>query len=295
MLNIPTGGPRDRGRRQFLIVAMGVGTGVVIVFSLVYAVSVLQWGQEDARKSAQQAQVAEQVQAEAQLEAARPRTRVVVARATVVPGTLLDSADFELREIAGGIYKDTLTSLEGLEGKMLSVPKHDGQMISSRELYDPSELTATAEIIAAEISPANVTVGDTLFIKVVVKNTSDRPLRTMGPEPGSTYETNNNPIIVMSATGQQPQFEGSPFGKWRVGIGWTGLDSTEPRYRWGLGADLAPGATTTVTGRIKITRYFEPTHFWVALMREPDTVMQNGAGMTVITSLPENIVRPPGR
>lgn len=58
-------------------------------------------------------------------------------------------------------------------------------------------------------------------------------------------------------------------------------------YRWGLGGELAPGATTTVTGGIKITSYFEPTHYWAALIQEPTTV-QNGVGMTVITSLPQN-------
>jgi hypothetical protein len=37
-------------------------------------------------------------------------------------------------------------------------------------------------------------------------------------------------------------------------------------YRWGLGGDLAPGATTTVTGHVKITQDFKATNFWAALI-----------------------------
>jgi hypothetical protein len=39
-------------------------------------------------------------------------------------------------------------------------------------------------------------------------------------------------------------------------------------------------------GEIRITKYFEPTHFWVALIQEPNRVVEDGAGLTVITSLP---------
>ena len=60
-------------------------------------------------------------------------------------------------------------------------------------------------------------------------------------------------------------------------------------YRWGLGGDLAPGATTTVTGHVKITQDFKTTNFWAALVNEPSTIVQTGVGMTLITSLPENL------
>src|SRR5262249_34719584 len=59
-------------------------------------------------------------------------------------------------------------------------------------------------------------------------------------------------------------------------------------YRWGLGADLAPGATTTVTGYLKITQDFKPTTFWTALVDEPGRILQEGTGMQLVTSLPEN-------
>jgi Flp pilus assembly protein CpaB len=139
---------------------------------------------------------------------------------------------------------------------------------------------AAGQIIATEISPTNAKVGDTLDIAITVKNTSDKPLQTMGPQPGFTY--------VQGQTYFTQQFASDP-GKWRVAIGSAGLDTTDLPYRWGLGGDLAPGATTTVTGHVKITQDFKATNFWSALVNEPSTVIQSGVGMTLVTSLPQNL------
>jgi Flp pilus assembly protein CpaB len=146
-------------------------------------------------------------------------------------------------------------------------------------LASPLE-AAAAEILATEISPTNVKVGDTLTVKITIKNTSDKPLQTMGPAPGFTY--------VQGQTYYTQQFASQP-GKWRVAIGSAGLDSTELPYRWGLGADLAPGASTTVTGQIKLTADFRATNFWAAIVSEPAKIVQNGVGITLITAMPENV------
>lgn len=139
---------------------------------------------------------------------------------------------------------------------------------------------AAGQIIATEINPTNTKVGDTLDVKITVRNTSDKPLQTMGPEPGFTY--------VQGQTYFTQQFASDP-GKWRVALATAGLDSTELPYRWGLGGDLAPGTTTTVTGHIKITQDFKTTNFWAALVNEPSTIVQTGVGMTLVTSLPQNL------
>jgi Flp pilus assembly protein CpaB len=146
-------------------------------------------------------------------------------------------------------------------------------------LGNPIAATA-AEILATEISPTNVKVGDTVTVKITIRNTSDKPLQTMGPQPGFTY--------VQGQTYFTQQFASQP-GKWRVGIGSAGLDSTELPYRWGLGADLAPGVSTTVTGQIKVTADFKATNFWAAIVEEPAKIVQNGVGMTLITAMPENV------
>ena len=137
---------------------------------------------------------------------------------------------------------------------------------------------AAGQIIATEISPTNVSVGDTIDIKITVKNTSDKPLQTMEPHPDFTY--------VQGQTYFTQGYATDP-GKWRVGIGSAGLDSTDLPYRWGLGGDLAPGATTTVTGHVKVTQDFKATNFWAALISEPNTIQS--AGTTLITSLPQNL------
>jgi Flp pilus assembly protein CpaB len=146
-------------------------------------------------------------------------------------------------------------------------------------LANPIEVAA-GQIIATEISPTNTKVGDTIDVKITVKNTSDKPLQSMGPEPGYTY--------VQGQTYFTQQFASDP-GKWRVAIGTAGLDATEMPYRWGLGGDLAPGASTTVTGHIKVTQDFKTTNFWAALVNEPSTIVQTGVGMTLVTSLPDNL------
>jgi hypothetical protein len=84
------------------------------------------------------------------------------------------------------------------------------------------------------------------------------------------------------------QYAAEP-GKWRVAVGTAGLDATELPYRWGLGGDLAPGATTSITGQIKMTQDFKTTNFWAALVEEPSKVVQTGVGMPLVTSLPENL------
>jgi Flp pilus assembly protein CpaB len=139
---------------------------------------------------------------------------------------------------------------------------------------------ASAEIIAVELSPTNVRVGDSLHVKITVKNTSDKSLQTQGPAPGYAY--------VQGQTYYAQQFPSEP-GKWRVGVGSAGLDATELPFRWGLGGDLAPGASTTVEGEIKVIYDFKPTNFWAAVVEEPTKVVQNGAGVTMISALPENV------
>lgn len=146
-------------------------------------------------------------------------------------------------------------------------------------LISPLQVAA-GQIIATEISPTNTKVGDTLEVKITVRNTSDKPLQTMGPEPGYTY--------IQGQTYFTQQFASEP-GKWRVAVGSAGLDSTDLPYRWGLGGDLAPGATTTITGHIKVTQDFKATNFWAALVNEPSTVAQTGVGMTLVSSLPQNL------
>ena len=44
-----------------------------------------------------------------------------------------------------------------------------------------------------------------------------------------------------------------------------------------------------ITGYIKVAQEFKPTQFWAALVIEPSTVVQTGVGMTLATSVRDNL------
>ena len=295
-------GPRTRRLRAVLLglaIGLGVDLGMLIGAGLTLR-SLQQSAEEQARQvqQAQQAEQAHQAELEAQQAAARPRVQVVVARRDVAAGVVLNADDFEVREVRADVVSpDVLTSLDQLRGKVLAGPVHEGSVISSSGLYEPAELTATPEITAAEITPTNVTVGDVLSIKVTVKNTSSIPLRTAEPVPGFTYPRGENVRMACrdTPTAHSCGQIGAPYASWRVAVASADPDGTDLPYRWGLGGDLAPEATTTVTGQITVAQYFESRRFWVALVQEPSRIVQNGVGMTLVTSLPgtaANVPRP---
>ena len=139
---------------------------------------------------------------------------------------------------------------------------------------------ATAVITGVEISPTNARAGDTLTVKVTVKNVSTEVIKTQAPEPEYTY-----------VQGQTYHAQGfvSETGKLRVGLNMDGQTSVPFPYRWGLGADLQPGASTTVTGFVKLTYDLKPTNFWAGLIQEPATVVQDNVGTTTVTVVPANV------
>jgi hypothetical protein len=126
-----------------------------------------------------------------------------VAKTPVVAaGAPLDPNNFEPRVVQADSDAATAVKLVGeLQGKILSQPAQPGNPISANNLYDPSELTSTAEIIAAEISPTSVMVGGTLCIRVTVKNMSKRRLRTMGRGPGFAHELGPPPARTLQSPG----------------------------------------------------------------------------------------------
>ncbi|HVC34463.1 MAG TPA: Flp pilus assembly protein CpaB [Chloroflexota bacterium] len=137
----------------------------------------------------------------------------------------------------------------------------------------------TALIESVEISPTNAKPGDILTVKIAVKNTSDKPIQSQAPDPKYTY--------VQGTTYYSQKFP-SQDGKFRVGINFDGQASAPFPYRWGFGGDLAPGATTTVIGYIKLTYDIKPTNFWAGLIQEPEKVLQDNEGTTLVTVLPVN-------
>lgn len=135
-----------------------------------------------------------------------------------------------------------------------------------------------AIITSVSISPSNVAVGDVITVRITVKNTSNLPISSQGPDPTYTYQ-------------QDQTFHSAGFpsesGRVRVGVSFADTPLPFP-YRWGFGGELAPGATATIVGQIKVTRDFKPTSFWAGLIREPSTTLQDNQGLTTVAALPVN-------
>jgi hypothetical protein len=126
---------------------------------------------------------------------------------------------------------------------------------------------------AAQWSAPIVKLGDTLTFTCTIRNIGTVPVRTKGPEPGTTYRMDENYNSL-----QQPE---EP-GLFRVGLDFEGNSAgRQYPFRWQLGRDdeltvingekyLMPGQTATVTGSVVVnekTVRVEP-YFWLGLIHE---------------------------
>ncbi len=146
------------------------------------------------------------------------------------------------------------------------------------------------EIVNAAVqwSAPIVKMGDTLAFTCTVKNIGTVPVRTKGPEPGTTYSMDEN-----FNTEDQPEEPGI----FRVGMDYEGnsLGRTYP-FRWQLGHDdeltvidgekyLMPGQTTTVTGALQVNEKMVRVapYFWMGLIHENVWIVQDRVEYTQIT------------
>jgi len=129
----------------------------------------------------------------------------------------------------------------------------------------------------AEFRPTIVPLGSTLTFTVTVANLGTVPIRTKGPEPGTTYTTSEN----FNTLG----FYEEP-GIFRIGVDFEGnSQGRKYPYRWQIGKTseltkrvidgkeylyLMPGKKATITGHIRITdKPPRPVVFyWVGLVHE---------------------------
>jgi hypothetical protein len=135
-----------------------------------------------------------------------------------------------------------------------------------------------AEIISPAIgdtlalNTTAVVLCDTLTFSITVENYGTTPIRTTGPAPGATYDSDWNYNTLGWPTES---------GAWRVAIGYENEISNYP-FRWALGqtADLEkigehyylmPGARAVVTGSIRVVGPFgdrNPQPMWAGLIHE---------------------------
>ena len=144
---------------------------------------------------------------------------------------------------------------------------------------------------AAKFEPEVLALGGTLTFTCTVKNIGTVPVRTKGPEPGTTYTTSEN----FNTLGEYEE----P-GIFRVGLDYEGNSSGRVYpFRWQLGMDdelttvqtdlgpqkyLMPGQTVTVVGHLQVIDQpvkIEP-YYWIGLMHEQVWIVQDRVEPTQI-------------
>ena len=137
-------------------------------------------------------------------------------------------------------------------------------------------VSASPIILQAGFSPAALQVGQTLNVSITVKNNGTDALPTTGPVPGFVYDEGD--------TFYSRGFPGIA-NAFRVGVDFSTRSGIDHPYRWGLGAPLGPGQTTTVTGAIRL-KTPQAVKYWAGLVNEQVAWMQDNLGTQTITVTP---------
>ncbi len=139
----------------------------------------------------------------------------------------------------------------------------------------PPPPTGNPTILAASFAPQNLQTGQMLNVSVTVRNDTNVPLATQGPNPGFTYLEGES-FRSHGFLEQRDAF--------RVGIDFEGraANTIDHPYRWGFGAPLQPGETRVITGRIRLNNA-SAQKYWAGLVREQIAWLQDRQGETLIT------------
>ncbi|MBI5032044.1 MAG: DUF362 domain-containing protein [Chloroflexi bacterium] len=131
-------------------------------------------------------------------------------------------------------------------------------------------------IVSVAFSPTSLASGDLLRVDFAVRNSGATTLTTQGPEPGFIYDEGDT-------------FDSRGFaavaGNMRVGIDFEGRTGIDHPYRWGLGAPLEPGQSTTITGYIRL-KNTQSRDYWAGLVTEWVAWLQDHQGTQTITVTP---------
>lgn len=128
-------------------------------------------------------------------------------------------------------------------------------------------------ITSVTFTPTTLAVGQVVTVSITVRNNGDIPLQTQGPDPTFAYEEGDTFVTRGFADTQ---------GAFRVGVDFDQRAGIDHPYRWGLGAPLAPGQATTITGtiRLKIAR---TQGYWAGLVQERVAWAVDRQGTQVVT------------
>lgn len=150
---------------------------------------------------------------------------------------------------------------------------------------------STGEGLRGDFTSLTIPLGGTLYFTATVENYGDTPVRTTGPEPGTTYTSRQN----FSTLGWHQSD-----GAWRFGIDFEENPGYPYPFRWSLGRHdeleavvkgddvfyyLMPGQRVTITGAIQILDKppRNPFYLWAGLIHEGVEIVQNRVDPILIT------------
>jgi len=150
---------------------------------------------------------------------------------------------------------------------------------------------STDEGLRGDFTSLTIPLSGTLYFTATVQNYGDTPVRTTGPQPGTTYTSRQN-----FSTLEWYQSDGS----WRFGIDFEENPGQTYPFRWSLGRHdelepvvkgddvfyyLMPGQRVTITGAIQILDKppRNPFYLWAGLIHEGVEVVQNRVDPILIT------------
>lgn len=132
-----------------------------------------------------------------------------------------------------------------------------------------------ATIVQATIAPTEIIQGNLVTVTVRVRNTGKVPIRTHGPDSGYVYSTRD----VFSS------IEDEKAGFWRIGVDYESNSGGGPSrypFRWGFGHELQPGEEVEVVGVIKVDKQEEKLKFYVGLIQEQISLVQDRIQITQV-------------
>lgn len=193
--------------------------------------------------------------------------------------TPADEMGYHVYDYAGGVDEGATPPDDGTYPLVVEARDEEGQRVRVED-----ELTIQfGGVPRADVYPppagdtvawsaTAVSLCETVTFTLTVRNYGQTPIRTSGPAPGLTYDSNWNYNTVGWPTES---------GVFRVGIGFENELSNYP-YRWALGSlddlekigdhyYLMPGARTVITGSIRVVDEFgvrNPQPMWAGLIHE---------------------------
>ena len=150
---------------------------------------------------------------------------------------------------------------------------------------------STDEGLRGDFTSLTIPLSGTLYFTATVENYGDTPVRTTGPEPGTTYTSRQNFSTLEWYTSD---------GAWRFGLDFEENPGQTYPFRWSLGQHdelepvvkgddvfyyLMPGQRVTITGAIQILDEppRNPFYLWAGLIHEGVEIVQNRVDDVLIT------------